>query len=198
MKSNRHLEMQRQIAALERRPTLLLHSCCAPCCSAVLERLCPHFDVTILFYNPNIQPEAEYQKRLFWQKKLPELSGLSVGLLQAPYRGEDFSAVAAGLEAEPEGGARCAACLSLRLGETAKTAASLGFDYFCTTLSVSPHKNAEQINRLGEHFEKRYPARWLPSDFKKAGGYQRSIALSNAFGLYRQNYCGCLFSQNIG
>ena len=188
--------MQRRLAALTYRPSLLLHSCCAPCGSAVLERLCPHFDVTILYYNPNIQPEEEFQKRLFWQKKLLERSGLPVKLLETPYRGEDFQSAVAGLENEPEGGARCTACFTLRLEETARTAQKLGFEYFCTTLSVSPHKDAARINAIGAALGERYSVRWLPSDFKKADGYARSIELSRELGLYRQNYCGCLFSKN--
>jgi len=196
MKVNYQLEMQKQLAALSGRPSLLLHSCCAPCSSAALERLCPHFDVTILYYNPNIQPEAEFLKRLLWQKKLLELSGLPVKLLEAPYRGEDFESAAAGLENEPEGGARCTACIGLRLEETAKTAQKLGFDYFCTTLSVSPHKDAARVNTLGAALGERYSVRWLYSDFKKAGGYARSIELSREFDLYRQTYCGCIYSKN--
>ncbi|MCL2342564.1 MAG: epoxyqueuosine reductase QueH [Firmicutes bacterium] len=188
--------MQKQITVLEGRPSLLLHSCCAPCSSAALERLCPHFDVTILYYNPNIQPEAEFFKRLLWQKKLLELLALPVRLLEAPYRGEDFQKAAAGLEGEPEGGARCTACFSLRLEETAKTAQELGFDYFCTTLSVSPHKDAARINVLGAAMGARYGVRWLCSDFKKSGGYARSIALSRELGLYRQKTCGCVYSKN--
>ena len=195
MRINYHLEMQKQIAALDHRPKLLLHSCCAPCGSVVLERLCPHFDVTVFYYNPNIQPEAEFQRRLCWLKKLPELMRLPVGFLEPPYGGEVFQFAAAALEDEPEGGARCSVCYSLRLAETARVAQKLGFAYFCTTLSVSPHKSAERLNAIGACLGARHGVRWLFSDFKKDGGYARSVELSKQLGLYRQGDCGCMFSK---
>ncbi len=176
-----------------RRPRLLLHACCGPCASSVLEALACRFEVALLFYNPNIRPEAEYDKRLFWLRRLLEETDLagSVPLLAPGYEGEAFSAAAAGLENEPEGGRRCEACFRLRLQKTAEIAAAEGFEYFCTTLSVSPHKDARLINALGGELEKNLGVRWLPSDFKKRNGYLRSTELSARYGLYRQSYCGC-------
>ena len=184
------------LAALEGRPTLLLHSCCGPCSSYVLEYLCQYFDVTVLFYGPNIQPEAEYQKRLFYQRKV--LEHIPAKLMECEYDGGAFVRVARGLEGEPEGGARCTACFALRLEETARRAAAGGFDWYCTTLTVSPHKDPERINRLGEAMGERYGVRWLPSDFKKRNGYLRSIALAKEYGLYRQDWCGCEYSHTSG
>jgi len=192
---NFQLETDKMINAFkdDEKPGLLLQSCCGPCSSYVLEYLTQHFDVTLLYYNPNIQPREEYDLRLFNQLKLLEAFP-QVKLLPCEYDGEAFDEAAKGLEAEPEGGARCTACFRLRLSQTARLAAEKGFDYFCTTLTVSPHKNAPLLNALGEELGEQYGVRWLPSDFKKRGGYQRSIALSAEHGLYRQNYCGCLFS----
>ena len=152
-----------------------------------------HFAVTVLFYNPNIRPEAEYSRRLdTFHKLLRELPVKnSVKIMQCGWRPEDFDAVAEGLEQEPEGGRRCAKCIALRMQEAARIAARQGFDWFCTTLSVSPHKNAELMNALGAGLEEKYGVRWLPSDFKKKDGYLRSIRMSQEYGLYRQNYCGC-------
>ena len=181
------------VSSAEKRPTLLLHSCCGPCSSYVLECLTQYFEVTILFYGPNIQPPEEYKKRLAAQKQV--LERFSVKILDCEYDGERFTQAAAGLEDEPEGGKRCTACFALRLEETAKRAARYGFPWYCTTLSVSPHKDPERINTLGAYFGEKYGVRWLPSDFKKKGGYQRSIVLSKEMGLYRQNYCGCLYSK---
>ncbi len=179
------------------RPTLLLHSCCGPCSSYVLEYLCRYFRVTLLYYNPNIQPEAEFEKRFYWQKQLlnslPEAG--DVRLLEAPWRGEEFEAAVQGLEGEPEGGARCSACFALRLEETARQCARLGLDWFCTTLSVSPHKDAQRLNAIGAAMGARYGVRWLPADFKKREGYKRSVELAGRYGLYRQTYCGCRYSQ---
>ena len=173
---------------------VLLHSCCGPCSSYVLEYLTRYFDVTLLYYNPNIQPEAEYEKRLATQRELlthfPE-----VRLMDCAYDGSAFDAAAAGFEDEPEGGARCTRCFLLRMEETARRAAAGGFDFFCTTLSVSPHKDAERINRIGDALAARYAVRWLPSDFKKRNGYLRSTQLAREFGLYRQADCGCEFSR---
>lgn len=193
MKTNYQLLTDQYIASLTHRPRLLLHSCCGPCSSYVLEYLTQHFDVTVLFYNPNIQPEEEYEKRLYWQKRVLEGMGLAetVPLLAEPWRNADFRALTAGMEAEPEGGSRCGVCIGLRLEETARRAAADGFELFCTTLSVSPHKNAPLINTLGEKFAAQYGVDWLPSDFKKRGGYLRSTRLCAELGIYRQNYCGC-------
>ena len=159
----------------------------------MLEYLTGRFDLTLLFYGPNIQPEAEYEKRLYWQKQtLSHYPG--VALMECPYDGAAFEAAVRGLEGEPEGGTRCTACFRLRMEETARRAREGGFDWFCTTLSVSPHKDAERINRIGRELEGRWGVRWLPSDFKKRDGYLRSIRLSQRFGLYRQDWCGCRFS----
>ena len=194
MNINYYKEMEAVIAALgEKRPRLLLHSCCGPCSSAVLEIVTRHFDTTVFFYNPNILPAEEFEKRLYWQRYLLEqaLFGRGVELI-VPDRDEAaFWTAARGLEAEPEGGARCTECFELRLGRTAKAAAEGGFDFFATTLTVSPHKNAPLINAIGARLAQETGVRWLPSDFKKRDGYRRSIQLSAEYGLYRQAWCGC-------
>ena len=199
MKENYQLLTDKCIAALTGRPRLLLHSCCGPCSSYVLEYLTAYFDVTVLFYNPNIQPREEYEKRLYWQREVLSRMGLSeqVPLLAEPWRNEDFRPIAAGRESDAEGGERCAACIGLRLEETARRAAAGGFEMFCTTLSVSPHKNAQLINSLGEKLSARYGVAWLPSDFKKRNGYLRSIQLCRELGIYRQNYCGCTLPETV-
>ena len=180
----------------DKRPALLLHSCCGPCSSSVLERLTADFDVTILWYNPNLYPESEYGKRLDTQLELLEKNGMKdkVCILVEPWRSSDYYSRIKGLENEPEGGKRCEQCFLLRLSETAKIAVENGFDYFCTTLTVSRYKNAPLINELGEAAGEKAGVKWLPSDFKKHGGEQRSQFLSREYGLYRQNYCGCEFS----
>ncbi len=200
IKVNYQKELDRILAGLAVAadpPRLLLHSCCGPCSSYVLEYLTQYFSTTVLFYNPNIQPEAEYQKRLEWQKRL--LAALPtrypVTLLACDWEGETFSSAVQGQTQEPEGGARCTTCFTLRLTRTAELAKQQGFDYFCTTLTVSPHKDAQRINRLGYEIGARFGVAWLPSDFKKREGYKRSIQLSAEYGLYRQNYCGCLYSK---
>ena len=194
MNINYYKEMEAVIASLgERRPRLLLHSCCGPCSSAVLEIVTRHFDTTVFFYNPNILPAEEFEKRLYWQRYLLEQAPFGRGVeLIVPDRDEAaFWTAASGLEAEPEGGARCTECFELRLGRTAKAAAEGGFDFFATTLTVSPHKNAPLINAIGERLGRETGVRWLPSDFKKRDGYRRSIQLSAEYGLYRQAWCGC-------
>ena len=193
-KENFQLKTDKITAALgAERPRLLLHSCCGPCSSYVLEYLAQFFDITLLFYGPNIQPREEYELRLAHQRKV--LEHIPVKIMECEYDGKAFDAIAAGYENEPEGGGRCTRCFALRIEETARRAAEGGFDFYCTTLSVSPHKDAGRINALGEAFGESYGVKWLPSDFKKRGGYQRSIALSREWGLYRQDYCGCLFSK---
>lgn len=179
-----------------RRARVLLHSCCGPCSSAVLEYLTRYFDVTLLWFNPNLYPEAEFDKRLRTQRELLEKMGLAdtVRILVEPWRSGEYYAATAGLEDEPEGGKRCAACFRLRLGETAKLARQRGFDYFCTTLSLSRYKDAPRINALGEELGALYGVEWLPSDFKKEGREQRSVQLARQYGLYQQRYCGCEFS----
>ena len=177
------------------RPTLLLQGCCGPCSSYVLEYLTRYFSVSLLFYNPNIRPEAEYNKRLAALGELLERMPLSspVKVIEPGWRGEEYMAAVKGLTEEPEGGARCTVCFWLRLEETARLAAERGFDYFGTTLTVSPHKDAPLLNRIGEQLERKYGVAWLPSDFKKRDGYLRSIQLSKKYGIYRQDYCGCGF-----
>ncbi len=180
------------------KPTLLLHSCCGPCSSYVLEYLTKYFSVTVLFYGPNIQPYEEYRKRLENQRRLIEEMpcGSPVSIMECEYDGESFIKAVRGLEREPEGGERCTACFRLRIEETARLAAMHGFEWFCTTLSVSPHKDAVRINAIGRELSEKYGVKWLPNDFKKRGGYQRSIELSKQYGLYRQNYCGCIYSKH--
>ncbi len=178
------------------KPTLLLHSCCGPCSSAVLEYLTQYFVVTLLWFNPNIYPDAEFEKRLQTQLQLLKAMGLEndVLVLQEPRRSEEWYAQITGLEKEPEGGARCTECFRLRLTETARIASEGGYDWFCTTLTLSRHKDAVRINELGEEIGEKYGVRWLPSDFKKRGREQRSQDLSREYGLYRQDYCGCEYS----
>lgn len=194
--TNYQLVMERQLAALPKGERLLLHACCAPCASAVIERLAPHFAITLFYYNPNIAPGEEYARRGAELERLASLLHTPYPLDIAPveWRPEDFAAAAQGLEAEPEGGRRCTRCFALRLAKTAEMAAELGIPWFTTTLTVSPHKNAPLINEAGREAAARCGPRFLPSDFKKKNGYRRSIALSNEFGLYRQNYCGCAYS----
>lgn len=178
------------------RPRLLLHSCCAPCSSSVLEYLTQYFDITLLWYNPNIYPQAEFEKRFETLIKLIEQMGLadSVSILAEPWKSEDYYRRIKGLENEPEGGSRCGECFRLRLLETARLARHYGYDYFCSTLSLSRHKDAVLINSIGEELAKAVGVSWLPSDFKKRDGENRSIELSEQYGLYRQLYCGCEFS----
>ena len=177
-------------------PSLLLHSCCGPCSGYVLDYLSRHFKITLFYYNPNIFPEEEYKKRLNTQRQL--LCALAparaVDLIEGVYEPERFSLSVKGLEQEPEGGARCAACFRLRLGETARLASERGFEYFSTTLSVSPHKNANVLAEISEDFSAVCGVKALPADFKKRGGYQQSVRLSMEYELYRQDYCGCPFS----
>ena len=176
-------------------PRLLLHACCAPCASHVLDYLAPYFDITVFFHNPNIGPAGEFEKRAEEMRRFLGLFPHSVGLILPPYEPETFYAAAAGLESAPEGGPRCEKCFRLRLEATAKAAKEGGFDYFATTLTVSPHKNAPLLNRLGAELAARYGVPYLVSDFKKKNGYLHSIQLSREYDLYRQNYCGCVFSR---
>ena len=178
------------------KPTLLLHACCGPCSSSVLEYLVPHFDVTVLWYNPNLYPESEFDRRLSALRELIDKMNLTeeVKIIQTEWRSDEYRRAVAGFEDEPEGGARCARCFRLRLDECAKTAKALGFDFFGTTLTVSRHKDAALINAVGEAAAKAQGAVWLPSDFKKNGGENRSVELSEKLGIYRQVYCGCEFS----
>ncbi len=197
MKRNYQKELDGILASLDgRRPRVLLHSCCGPCSSAVLEYLTRYFDVTLLWFNPNLYPEAEFEKRLRTQRELVEKMGLAdtVAILAEPWRSGEYYAAVPGLEDEPEGGERCTVCFRLSLEETAKLAKRGGFDYFCTTLSLSRYKDAVRINALGEELGAAYGVAWLPSDFKKEGREQRSTQLARQYGLYQQRYCGCEYS----
>lgn len=189
-----HRELEELIASLGgKKPRLALHSCCGPCSSYCLETLAPHFAVTVFFCNPNILPPEEFERRLYWQRYLLEHAPFAEGveLVVPPYDPDEFLSAARGMESLPEGGARCTECFRLRLGKTAEFARENGFDYFGTTLTVSPHKNAPLINALGEELAAGSGVSWLPSDFKKKEGYKRSCELAREYGLYRQDWCGC-------
>lgn len=185
-----------QLSAIGHKPKLLIHSCCAPCSSYVLEYLSNYFDITIYYYNPNIYPEQEYNRRVEEQQALIKAMSLpsEIGFMQGEYNTAYYYEQIKGLEAEPEGGKRCFICYELRLKEAAKLAANHGFDYFTTTLSISPHKNADKLNEIGLKQAALHGVSYLPSDFKKKNGYKRSIELSKEYNLYRQDYCGCVFS----
>ena len=177
-------------------PTLLIHSCCAPCSSYVLEYLSKYFSITIFYYNPNIYPSEEYTRRFKEQQKLiSEMAFINpVELIEGNYSYENYQNYIKGLEAEKEGGSRCFKCYELRMKEAAHLAKENSFDYFTTTLSISPYKNAKKINEIGEQLEKEYNVKYLYADFKKKDGYKRSLELSKIYGLYRQDYCGCSYS----
>lgn len=178
-------------------PSLFLHSCCAPCSSYVLEYLSGYFKITDYYYNPNIQPQEEYGRRAQELRKLIESQPhrYPVRFVEGPYEPQKFFDAVRGLEDIPEGGDRCFACYELRMRESARLAAEGGFDYFTTTLSISPLKNAARINEIGERLAAEYGVKHLPSDFKKKNGYKRSVELSAQYDLYRQDYCGCVFSR---
>lgn len=196
---NYQKELERIIASIPEGnvPTLLLHSCCAPCSSYVLEYLSDYFAVTVLYYNPNIYPEEEFRHRADEQKRLIETlpSKHPISFIEGRFDSREFYDAVRGLEHIPEGGERCHACFRLRLEETARIAAENGFGYFTTTLTISPLKNAAALNKIGEETASRFGIAWLPSDFKKKNGYKRSVELSSEYGLYRQDYCGCVFSK---
>ena len=177
------------------RPRLLLQACCAPCSSYVLERIGRHFDITLLYFNPNIYPEDEFRKRLSELERFVSEAGYPFRVTDPGYDPDAFFEAVKGLEDTGEGGERCRRCYELRLPETARRAAAEGYDFFGTTLSISPYKNAEWLNEIGLSLEKEYGVRYLVSDFKKRNGYKRSIELSAEYGLYRQDYCGCVFSK---
>ncbi|HCC06967.1 MAG TPA: hypothetical protein DEP72_02195 [Clostridiales bacterium] len=189
-------EILKEITAMQKKPKLLLHSCCAPCSTYVIEYLVNYFDVNILYYNPNIYPEEEYLKRKDEQIRLINeiKQNENIGIMDIEYESEKFQQMALGFEGEKEGGARCANCFELRMKKTAEKAKENEYDYFCTTLTVSPHKNAKKINEIGELLEKEVGIKWLYSDFKKNEGYKKSIELSKEYDLYRQDYCGCEYS----
>lgn len=194
---NYDFEMEKQIKEIAEGEKLLLHACCAPCSSAVLERIGNFFEISILYYNPNITEKEEYEKRIVEIKKLISMihPKYKVSLIEGDYNPEKFFEMAKGLEKEPERGKRCYKCYEMRLEETAKIAEKLGFNHFATTLTLSPHKNSNWINEIGEELTKKYNTKYLYSDFKKKNGYKRSIELSKEYNLYRQDYCGCIYSK---
>lgn len=201
MRQNYQKQMEEEIRRNQeagRLPSLLLHSCCAPCSSYCLEYLSQYFRITVFYYNPNIYPEEEYGKRVEEQRqliaRLPAVNPIT--LMEGGYEKERFYEMARGLEKEREGGARCEGCYRLRLEEAARLAARLSMDYFTTTLSISPMKSAEKLNQIGEELAAEYGVCYLNSDFKKKNGYLRSVELSGQYGMYRQYYCGCVFSKN--
>ncbi len=199
MKINYHKMLEEKIEEIKRtniKPTLLLHVCCAPCSSAVLEVLKDYFNITIFFYNPNIAPKSEFDYRLEELKRLLIEMGLcAIEIISPEYKCAEFEKIAKGLEKEAEGGPRCKLCYDLRLRATANEAKSRGFDFFTTTLTVSPYKNAEALNEIGSKLADEFGTEYLYSDFKKKEGYKRSCELSREYNLYRQNYCGCIYSK---
>ena len=194
MKTNYNLIMEEIINNLKDKPKLLLHACCGVCSSSVLERLYSFFDITILYYNPNIYPKEEYIKRLNVQKEIINKMRLDVKIIETGYLDEDFKQISKGYEKEKEGGIRCAKCYYLRLDKTAQIAKKKEFDYFTTTLSVSPYKDSQKLNKIGEVLSEKYGIKYLYSDFKKKEGYKRSNILAKKYNLYRQHYCGCEYS----
>ncbi|MBQ2384879.1 MAG: epoxyqueuosine reductase QueH [Clostridia bacterium] len=199
-KENYQLSLERTLCSLEgleNKKSLLLHACCAPCSSYVLEYLSKYFDITLFFYNPNIYPEEEFRfredelRRLIGEMPLPS----GVNIISGRYEPSEFFDIARGYEELPEGDERCRRCYALRLEESARAAKEGGFDYFCTTLSISPYKNAEWLNTIGKEMSEKYGVGYLFSDFKKKNGYKRSCQLSEQYSLYRQDYCGCVFSK---
>ena len=196
MKNNYNNVMKDIISSLDYTPKILLHSCCGPCSTTVINILSNYFIVDVLYYNPNIEPEEEYIKRKNEQIKfIKEFNGKNpVNLINADYDNEDFMNDLHPLKDEKEGGARCAVCIKKRMEYTAKKAKELGYDFFTTTLTVSPHKNSEMINKIGASLEEKYNIKFLYSDFKKEDGYLKSIKYAKEYDLYRQNYCGCRYS----
>lgn len=198
MKMNYQKEMEKVLAQQsDRTPRLLLHVCCAPCSSYVLEYLSEYFEITVFYYNPNIEPEAEYTFRSAEEQRfITEIQPKHpIHFVEGAYEPALFHAVSRGLEHEPEGGARCTECFRLRLEKSAQLCREGGFDYYTTTLTISPLKDADRLNSIGRELAQQYGVNWLPSDFKKRGGYVRSVELSREHGLYRQDYCGCAYSK---
>ena len=197
--TNYQFETDKIIKSLDCTPRLLLHACCAPCSSYVLEYLTEYFDITVFFYNPNITEYDEYLKRKAELKRFISQKSFAhkVKQIDGDYEPNLFFEIAKGRENIPEGGARCFDCYRLRLQKTAELAKSGGYDYFCTTLSISPHKNAAKLNEIGGELSELYGVKYLYSDFKKRGGYKRSIELSAEYNLYRQSFCGCIFSKKL-
>lgn len=186
-----------EIKGSDKLPKLLVHSCCAPCSSYVLEYLNPYFKITVLYYNPNISPVEEYEKRKAEQIRFINEGDWKnpIDIMDCDYEGDKYTAAVKGLENEPEGGARCRVCFGVRLDEAARLARANDFDYFVTTLSISPLKDARLLNEIGNKLGEMYGIKYLPSDFKKREGYKRSIELSRKYNLYRQNFCGCKYSK---
>ena len=187
---NYQVELDKLIASLDYKPKVLMHSCCAPCSSYCITYLKDYFDITILYYNPNIEPYEEYLKRKEEQKRLCEILGVKI--MDCDYDNAAFKQMVLGMEKEKEGGIRCFKCYELRLRKTASLAKN--FDYFATTLTVSPYKNSNKINEIGLKLQEEYGIKYLVSDFKKKDGYKKSIELSHKYNLYRQNFCGCIYS----
>lgn len=194
-KVNYNLKMKNIIKALDGKKSLLLHSCCAPCSSAVLERLSEQFDITVLYYNPNLDSHEEFERRVDEQRRLIRQLNCGIKLLTVDYEPQEYYSVVKGHEKDAEGGERCSICFELRLDKTAKIAAEKNFDFFTTTLSISPHKNSQVLNEIGGRVSEKYDVDYLYSDFKKEDGYKRSIELSKEYDLYRQDYCGCIYSK---
>lgn len=197
MNINYQNKLDEILNSLDYVPKLLLHTCCAPCSSRCIEYLSDYFDITVLYYNPNISPQEEYEKRKQEQIKFLKAfkSKNKLNFLDVDYNYDEFLNIASGLEQEPEGGKRCFKCYQLRLEKTAKIAKENNFDYFGTTLTVSPYKNSQKLNQIGNLLEEKYDIKYLYSDFKKKEGYKRSIELSKIYNLYRQDYCGCVYSK---
>ena len=197
MKENYSVKCENILNNLDGKKKLLLHSCCGPCSSYVISYLTNYFDITILYYNPNIYPYDEYLKRKQEQIKLINEIDCSnnLDIMDCDYDNDLYEKCIIGLENEPERGNRCMVCYNLRMEKTAKMAKECNYDYFCTTLSVSPYKNSEWINKIGEKLQNKYNINWLYSDFKKKDGYKQSISLSKKYNLYRQDYCGCIYSK---
>ena len=193
---NYDLLMEKQISEMKEGSTLLMHACCAPCSSACLERIGNFFDISIFYYNPNITDKDEYDKRVEEIKKFISSfkTKYPIKLIEGRYDPKEFFDIAKGLEDEPERGKRCYKCYKLRLEESAKVASDLDFDYFCTTLTLSPYKKVDWLNEIGSELDQKYKSTYLYSDFKKKNGYKRSIELSHEYNLYRQDYCGCVYS----
>lgn len=199
MEENYSLLCEEILNNITYKKKILLHSCCAPCSSYVITYLTNYFDITILYYNPNISPYEEYTKRKNEQIKLiKEIETKNnIDIMDCDYDNNIYNNLIKGLEKEPERGNRCTICYQMRMEKTAILAKENNYDYFCTTLSVSPYKNSKLINKIGESLEKKYNINWLYSDFKKKDGYKKSIELSKKYNLYRQNYCGCIYSKEI-
>ena len=199
MKENYSEKCEQILNSLKETKNILIHSCCGPCSSYVITYLLPYFNITILYYNPNIYPYEEYLKRKEEQIKvineLNKISDNKINIMDCDYDNSIYEKEIKGLEKEPERGKRCEVCYKLRMEKTVVLAKENNYDYFCTTLSVSPYKNANLINQIGKELEEKYNVKWLYSDFKKKDGYKESIKLSEKYNLYRQNYCGCIYSK---